>query len=109
VGTNLVIEGHVGPDDFDQVAPTAAHVLTGEVRGQRGTAAPMETRSYLAAWDDGAQQLTVRATTQNPHVLRTVLAAGLRLAEHQVHVLAPRLGGSFGLKMPGRPTPSRAV
>jgi carbon-monoxide dehydrogenase large subunit len=100
-GTNLLIAGHVGPDDFDEVAPGAAHLLTGEVRTQRGTAAPMETRTYVADWDDAEQRLTVHATTQNPHVLRTVLAAALRLTEQQVHVIAPRIGGSFGLKMYG--------
>ena len=100
-GDNLIIEGHVGPDDFDVVSPAADHVLTGELRTHRGTAAPMETRSYLADWDERAQRLTLHATTQNPHVLRTVLASGLRLEEQQIRVLAPKVGGSFGLKMYG--------
>jgi len=100
-GTNVLIEGRVGPDDFDEVSPSAAHLLTGEVRSGRTTAAPMETRSYVASWDDAAQRLTLHATTQNPHVLRTILATALRLTEHQVHVVAPHLGGSFGLKMYG--------
>jgi aerobic carbon-monoxide dehydrogenase large subunit len=100
-GANLLIEGHIGPDDFDQVAPLAAHVIDGDVRSQRSTAAPIETRSYVASWDEVAQRLTVYATTQNPHVLRTLLAAVLRLDEQQVHVLTPKIGGSFGLKMYG--------
>jgi len=100
-GANLLIEGHIGPNDFDQVAPLAAHVIDGDVRSQRSTAAPIETRTYVASWDEVTQRLTVYATTQNPHVLRTLLAAVLRLNEQQVHVLMPKIGGSFGLKMYG--------
>ncbi|MCZ2824227.1 MULTISPECIES: xanthine dehydrogenase family protein molybdopterin-binding subunit [unclassified Modestobacter] len=100
-GDNLIIERDVGPDDFTAAAADAAHVLEGELRTHRGTAAPMETRSYLADWDPAAGKMTVHATTQNPHVLRTVLAATLRLDEEAVHVIAPALGGSFGLKMYG--------
>ncbi|WP_246440456.1 xanthine dehydrogenase family protein molybdopterin-binding subunit [Saccharothrix tamanrassetensis] len=98
---NVLIEGHVGNDDFAEVARTAPHVLEGELRTHRGTAAPMEPRTYLADWDAGRQHLTLYASTQNPHVLRTVLAAAMRLREDQIHVVAPKVGGSFGLKMYG--------
>jgi carbon-monoxide dehydrogenase large subunit len=100
-GDNVIIQGHVGPDDFDEVAGDVPHVIAGELRTHRGTAAPMETRTYLADWDTQSNRLTLHATTQNPHVLRTVLASSLRLEEHQIHVLAPKIGGSFGLKMYG--------
>ncbi|WP_216216853.1 xanthine dehydrogenase family protein molybdopterin-binding subunit [Amycolatopsis aidingensis] len=98
---NVLIEGHVGSDDFAEIARSAPHVLEGELRTHRGTAAPMEPRTYLAAWDAARQRLTLYASTQNPHVLRTVLAASMRLREDQIHVIAPRVGGSFGLKMYG--------
>lgn len=100
-GDNVIIAGDVGPDDFDDVAGQVPHVLEGELRTHRGTAAPMETRTYLADWDPRTSRLTLHATTQNPHVLRTVLASSLRLEEQQIRVLAPKIGGSFGLKMYG--------
>ncbi|WP_299954253.1 xanthine dehydrogenase family protein molybdopterin-binding subunit [uncultured Modestobacter sp.] len=100
-GDNVIIEREVGPDDFGAASAGAAHLLDGELRTHRGTAAPMETRSYLADWDPGTERLTVHATTQNPHVLRTLLATTLRMPEEQVRVIAPKLGGSFGLKMYG--------
>ncbi|MGY1593832.1 xanthine dehydrogenase family protein molybdopterin-binding subunit [Geodermatophilus sp. SYSU D00708] len=100
-GDNLLIEREVGPDDFATASAGAAHLLDGEVRAHRGTAAPMEPRASVASWDAATRRLTVHATTQNPHVLRTVLAACLRLDEEQIRVVAPRLGGSFGLKMYG--------
>lgn len=100
-GTNVIIEGEVGTDDFDAVAADAPHVLDGELRTHRGNAAPIEPRAHVAHWNEGAQRLTLYATTQNPHPLRSTLASALGIAERQIHVIAPRAGGSFGLKMYG--------
>jgi carbon-monoxide dehydrogenase large subunit len=47
------------------------------------------------------ERLTLYATTQNPHALRSTLAASLRIAERQIHVIASHAGGSFGLKSYG--------
>lgn len=102
-GTNVMIAGTVGDGDFDEAAAGAAGILTGEIRLQRSTSAPMETRAYVADWDERAQQLTWHGTTQNPHPQRWVLATALRLAEGQIHVIAPPAGGAFGLKMHGHP------
>ena len=71
------------------------------LRTQRGNAAPIETRTHLASWDAAEGRLTMYATTQNPHQLRSTLAQALGLTEAQIHVIAPRMGGSFGLKMFG--------
>ncbi len=100
-GTNLIIAGEFGADDFDLVAPQAAHVLTGEVRGHRGNAAPMEPRAFIADWDRQRERLTLHCTTQNPHPLRATLAIALGIGEQQIQVVAPTMGGSFGLKMYG--------
>ncbi|MEA2180337.1 MAG: aerobic carbon-monoxide dehydrogenase large subunit, partial [Solirubrobacteraceae bacterium] len=102
-GTNRIIGGEVGSSSEEVEAAVAAaeHVLTGVLRSHRGNAAPIETRTHLAAWDPVTERLTMYATTQNPHPLRSTLARALRLRESQVHVIAPRLGGSFGLKMFG--------
>jgi aerobic carbon-monoxide dehydrogenase large subunit len=102
-GSNVMISGTVGEGDFAAVARSAAHLLEGEVSLQRSTSAPMETRAYLAHWDDRDQRLTWYGTTQNPHPQRWVLAQSLRLAESQIRVIAPTPGGAFGLKMHGHP------
>ena len=99
-GSNVIIAGHVGDGEFDAVARGLARVA-GEVSSHRGTAAPLEPRAWLADYDPAERRLTMYATTQNPHPLRTTLAAALHLDERRVHVVAPRSGGSFGLKMFG--------
>lgn len=100
---NVIASGEYLEGDPDQVFASAEHVLEGTVRIQRATTAPMETRGYLADWDARARRLTLWATTQNPHQLRWAVATALRLGEHQIRVIAPRAGGSFGLKMHGYP------
>ncbi|MFQ5568322.1 MAG: molybdopterin cofactor-binding domain-containing protein [Rhodothermales bacterium] len=65
----------------------------------RGTAAAMENRGTVAEWDDKNQQLTVWDTTQAPIPVRNALAGLLGLAESQVRVIAPFIGGGFGPKI----------
>jgi carbon-monoxide dehydrogenase large subunit len=101
--SNVVIGGEIGLDGFEEAAVAAGRTLSGELRIQRGTSAPIETRCYVAEWDERELLLTFRGTTQNPHPLRWTLATALRLPETQVRVIASRTGGSFGLKMYGHP------
>ncbi len=64
-----------------------------------GIAAAMENRGIVAAWDDRAQQLEIWDTTQAPIAIRNGLAGMLGLAESQVRVMAPFIGGGFGPKI----------
>ncbi len=65
----------------------------------RGGGASMEGRAVLAQWDGKAGRLTVWSSTQVPHLVRRVVAEMLELAEHDVHVTAPDVGGGFGAKL----------
>jgi len=61
------------------------------------THAALEPHSTLANFDpDGS--LTVWSSTQVPYYLMKTLAATLRLAEEQVRVIKPLVGGGFGGK-----------
>src|SRR3954469_3374693 len=102
-GTNRIVGGEMGSsaEEVDAAFAAADHALEGVLRSHRGNAAPMETRTHVASWDETTGRLTMWATTQNPHPLRSTLASALRLSESQVHVIAPKIGGSFGLKMFG--------
>ena len=56
----------------------------------------LETRVALAEWADG--RLTVWTGTQQPFFVRYELAAALGIAEEQVRVIVPDVGGGFGSK-----------
>lgn len=57
---------------------------------------PLEGRCITARYDDG--RLTVWMSTQSPHTTRRVLADQVGLPEERVRVIAPAMGGGFGLK-----------
>jgi len=43
--------------------------------------------------------MTIWSSTQNPHILRTMIAGMLDLGESQVRAIAPEVGGGFGAKI----------
>ncbi len=68
--------------------------------------ASIETCGCVASWDPIEEKLTLWMTTQAPHAIRTVVAlvAGhLGLAEHNIRVISPDIGGGFGGKVPVYP------
>jgi carbon-monoxide dehydrogenase large subunit len=68
-------------------------------RHARCASAPLEARGILAEPDSLTGGLTVWASTQTPHILRTGLAECLDLPESAIRVIAPDVGGGFGPKM----------
>ena len=61
----------------------------------------METRGVLAYYDRRLGELVVYSSTQFPHVIRTILAQSLGIAESTLRVVAPDVGGGFGIKNTG--------
>ena len=63
----------------------------------RLSGAPMECRGVLA-YTDPAGKLVVHTSTQAPHAIRDAICEVLGLPQHRVRVVAPDVGGGFGLK-----------
>jgi carbon-monoxide dehydrogenase large subunit len=68
---------------------------------QRLIPAFMEPRSTVV--QPIGNGVLVHSSTQIPHILRTMLALTLGIAEHEVRVVAPDVGGGFGGKIPVTP------
>jgi len=73
-------------------------VIDAVFRSARVAALPLEGRACLAEWDDRDQQLVLHVSTQVPHQVRSGVAQALGIPEHGVRVIAPDVGGGFGLK-----------
>ena len=83
-----------------EAAFAQAHVVVKQrFRQQRLAGIPMETRAIVAAPDPLTQGVTVWSSTQAPHWNRNALAAALGLAHGQVRIIAPEVGGGFGVKI----------
>ncbi len=100
---NTIIHIPFVEGDVEAAFAEAEHTLEDEVRIQRYTTAPIETRGYVADWDTSAESLTFYGACQNPHPLRWVLSHALGLPEGKIRIVAPHVGGGFGLKMHGHP------
>ena len=99
LGHNIAAHVVQRKGDYEAARARADVVITRRLRYDRGTAAPMETRGVVAQWDALARSLTVWDSTQAPIPIRNGLAAMLGLAERQVRVVAPFIGGGFGPKI----------
>jgi carbon-monoxide dehydrogenase large subunit len=85
-------------DELDGIMSAAPLVVNASFSSGRVTAVPLEGRASLAEWDRREERLTVHVSTQVPHLVRTTLADVLGIAEDAVRVVAPDVGGGFGLK-----------
>lgn len=83
---------------FAEQSQLADVVVEREIALSRQAMVPMEGKAVLAYWDMRAHQLVVYTSTQVPHMIRIGLAEVLPLAESQIRVVAPDVGGGFGYK-----------
>ena len=82
--------------DVTSAFARADRVVEVSIDHPRLAPSPMEPRTVLADWDGG--MLTVWIATQTPHRTRAELVRILRLEPEQVRVIAPDVGGGFGMK-----------
>ena len=97
LGTNVCFRMTFGGGDVDGAFGSAEVVVRTRIVQQRLIPAAMETRGVVAQHKGG--ELTVWTSTQIPHVVKTTLADTVRVPEHEIHVIAPEVGGGFGSKL----------
>jgi len=108
---NLAVPYVPGGTGFDAVAGTvdntavdkafaeADFVLSQRMLNQRLAPTPMEPRGVVAHYEPGKDHLTIWSSTQNPHILKTFIAALTGTPDNQVRAIAPEVGGGFGCKI----------
>lgn len=97
--TNLAAHVIQEKGDYDAIRAKADLIVRRRLNYDHGAAAALENRGVVADWDSRQARLTVWDTTQAPIPIRNGLASRLGLAEHQVRVIAPFVGGGFGPKI----------
>jgi CO/xanthine dehydrogenase Mo-binding subunit len=78
---------------------TAPHVLEFDFAVERSASTPLEGRGVFARWDAADASLRVYSSTQASTSVRAALAAKLGLPPNRVEVVAPDVGGGFGVKI----------
>ncbi|HLB03794.1 MAG TPA: xanthine dehydrogenase family protein molybdopterin-binding subunit [Gaiellaceae bacterium] len=86
--------------DVAKAFAEADRVFSKRFHQGRFHAAPLETRGIVAEYDSGTVSFTMWTSSQVPHLTRSLLAHALGLTfENGLRVIAPDVGGGFGLKI----------
>jgi carbon-monoxide dehydrogenase large subunit len=96
---NLIVDGQFKTAGFDAALAKAHRRVRLAARSHRQNATPLEARAAHASFDAASGRTTLTCTTQMPHLTRTAIADILGLAESDLRVVAPDVGGGFGQKM----------
>jgi len=85
--------------DVDAAMAEAAHIFEWRFEMERTAAMPMEGRGVVATFDHEKQSLLLYDSTQAPTGVRGGLSLLFGLDPDSVHVVAPDIGGGFGMKV----------
>jgi carbon-monoxide dehydrogenase large subunit len=93
----------MGYGEVDAAFAGAPHVVEETFWMHRGCGMPMEARAVVATYDRFDDRLTVWSATQTPHLGRRILADLLDRNIETIRMVAPDVGGGFGIKAPFYP------
>ncbi|MBI4671913.1 MAG: molybdopterin-dependent oxidoreductase [Chloroflexi bacterium] len=84
----------------DAALKSADVVIKQQIINQRLIPTAMEPRGCVARYDSAADEYTVWATAQAPHVMRLITTAFVfGIPETKMRVISPQVGGGFGAKI----------
>jgi carbon-monoxide dehydrogenase large subunit len=97
---NVCFDWHLGDKVAVDTAFAGAHHVTRlDIINNRLVSNPMEPRAAIGEYDRSTGDYTLYTTSQDPHVIRLLLAGSvLPIGEHKFRVVAPDVGGGFGTK-----------
>ena len=96
---NIAFKWTVAGGEIDEAFEKADVVVKDTINLQRLIPNAMEPRSAIAQYVAATGNLTLWATTQNPHIARFLSSVVTGVGEHKVRVIAPEVGGGFGSKI----------
>lgn len=98
IGTNVAMRVRQQGGDVAAAFAKADHVVRQQYDSQRIALVPMENRGIIADYQAAEGMLTVWNSTQAPHRVKGYLSQALNRPEEGLRVIAPEVGGSFGMK-----------
>jgi carbon-monoxide dehydrogenase large subunit len=98
LGTNVAMRSVQHGGDIERAFAQAVHVVRQKFDVQRLAPSSMETRGVIGDYDSIEDMLTVWDSTQAPNQVKRHLVQMLGRPEGTIRVVAPDVGGSFGIK-----------
>ena len=99
LGDNICFHGKIDTGGLEEIFANARHVVAGEFHFGRHTAVTIEPRALIADYDPSEPKLTVHHATQTPFQFQDIYSRHFGIPEASVRVIAPDIGGSFGMKL----------
>src|SRR5882672_1894682 len=96
---NIAFTYHQEGGEPEKAFAEAEVVVKQRITSQRLIPTAMETRGVVADYRAAEKNLTLYSSTQIPHLLRTLVAQMLGIAENRFRVITPEVGGGFGSKL----------
>jgi carbon-monoxide dehydrogenase large subunit len=88
----------------DAAFAKAAHVVKVELLNNRVSANSLEPRASIGDYDAADETYTLYTSSQNPHGVRSLMCGAIfHIPETQMRVIAPDVGGGFGMKADSYP------
>jgi carbon-monoxide dehydrogenase large subunit len=97
-GDNLAAHFVIESSDVDAAFASADRVVRQTIHLPRSTPTPVENRGVVAVPDRRSGGVTVWSASQQPHWLRDGLERVLGIPGDRIRVVAPDVGGGFGVK-----------
>jgi CO/xanthine dehydrogenase Mo-binding subunit len=85
--------------DLDAGFTKATHTLEFDLHVERSASTPLEGKGVYAKWDADDSSLRVYSSTQASTSVRAAISAKLEIPLLKVEVIAPDVGGGFGVKI----------
>ncbi|SDO08006.1 aerobic carbon-monoxide dehydrogenase large subunit [Geodermatophilus sp. DSM 45219] len=96
---NVAARHHQETGDVEPALAAAPHRLSFTQYVERSACMPLEGKGVHARWDADDHSLRVHTSTQASTSVRAAIAAKLQLSLDEVEVIAPDVGGGFGVKI----------
>ena len=98
-GTGIVPDKPADDSAIEAAFKKADVVVSQRMVNHRLAPSAIEPRGVVAHYEPGKGTMTIWSSTQNPHILRTFIAALNGMGQDQVRAIAPEVGGGFGAKI----------
>lgn len=99
LGDNIAFDFSIDTGRADKAFADAAIVIDDEFRFERQLAMTLETRGLIADFNAANGSLTVIYAHQSPFQMQDVFSQHFGIPEHKIKVIAPDIGGGFGMKL----------
>src|SRR6266513_2003667 len=99
LGDNVIYETRLAGGDPARAFASAPRTWRRTFRIGRHTGVPIEPRSLVADYEPATRALTLWISSQVPHMMQAIVSDLFGLPEQRVRVVAPDVGGSFGIKI----------